>query len=106
MSDKISLSLAYPITLLTLYIIYYASVLLLLCGLLELTSGAAIFDQAKGSGRASGDFSFDPLGLGKDAKKKERYAVSEIKNGRLAMLAISGILTQQAAFPDQAFPFF
>lgn len=106
LSDKISLSLAYPITLLTLYIIYYASVLLLLCGLLELTSGAAIFDQAKGSGRASGDFSFDPLGLGKDAKKKERYAVSEIKNGRLAMLAISGILTQQAAFPDQAFPFF
>lgn len=82
------------------------SVLLLLCGVLELISGAAIFDQAKGSGRASGDFAFDPLGLGKDPKKKERYAVSEIKNGRLAMLAISGILTQQAAFPEQHFPFF
>jgi Chlorophyll A-B binding protein len=89
-----------------IYFILNLSVLLLLCGLLELTNGAAIFDQAKGSGRASGDFSFDPLNLGKDPKKKERYAVSEIKNGRLAMLAISGILTQQAAFPDQAFPFF
>ena len=83
----------------------FCSVLLLLCGVLELTNGAAIFDQAKGSGRASGDFSFDPLGLGKDSKKKERYAVSEIKNGRLAMLAISGILTQQATFPEQHFPF-
>mmetsp|Transcript_31081 Transcript_31081/g.29668 ORF Transcript_31081/g.29668 Transcript_31081/m.29668 type:complete len:232 (+) Transcript_31081:101-796(+) len=79
--------------------------LLLMCGVAELTSGAAIFDQAKGSGRTSGDFSFDPLNLGKDLKKKERYAVSEVKNGRLAMLAISGILTQQATFPDQTFPF-
>jgi hypothetical protein len=43
-----------------------------------------------GSGRTSGDFAFDPLSLGKDLKKKERYAVSEVKNGRLAMLAISG----------------
>lgn len=28
--------------------------------------------------------------IGKDLKKRERYAVSETKNGRLAMLAISG----------------
>eukprot|EP01038_Epipyxis_sp_PR26KG_P013117 gene13117-17581_t len=73
---------------------------------LELASGAAIYDQAKGSGRPSGDFSFDPLGLGKDPKKKERYATSEIKNGRLAMFAISGLVTQAALFPDQSFPYF
>ena len=79
--------------------------LLFVVGVLELTSGAAIFDQAKGSGRASGDFSFDPLNLGLDKKRKERYAISEIKNGRLAMLAISGILTQQAVFPTLTFPF-
>jgi len=79
---------------------------LLLCAfVLELAGGAAIFDQAKGSGRQAGDFSFDPLGLGKDAKKRQRYATSEIKNGRLAMLAISGILTQAASFPDKAFPY-
>ena len=81
------------------------SLLLFVVGILEITSGAAIFDQAKGSGRESGDFSFDPLNLGIDENKKRRYAVSEIKNGRLAMLAISGILTQQAVFPDMKFPF-
>lgn len=85
--------------------VFFRRFLLFVVGILELTSGAAIFDQAKGSGRASGDFSFDPLNLGLDKNKRERYAVSEIKNGRLAMLAISGILTQQAVFPDLKFPF-
>ncbi len=80
--------------------------LLLLVSLLELANGAAIFDQAKGSSRQPGDFSFDPFGLGKDAKARERYATSEIKNGRLAMLAFSGLVTQAALFPDQTFPYF
>lgn len=84
---------------------YSTSFMLLVVGILELISGAAIFDQAKGSGRASGDFSFDPLNLGLEKKNKDKYAVSEIKNGRLAMLAISGILTAQAVFPAQTFPF-
>jgi Chlorophyll A-B binding protein len=79
--------------------------LLFIVSVLEITSGAAIFDQARGSGRQSGDFSFDPLNLGLDKNKRERYALSEIKNGRLAMLAISGILTQQAVFTDLKFPF-
>jgi light-harvesting complex I chlorophyll a/b binding protein 1 len=73
---------------------------------LEFANGAAIFDQARGSGRQPGEFNFDPLGFGKDAKTRERYATSEIKNGRLAMLAFSGIVTQAALFPDKAFPFF
>jgi len=81
-------------------------VLLLLVSILEFANGAAIFDQAKGSGRQPGDFSFDPLGFGKDAKARERYATSEIKNGRLAMLAFSGIVTQAALFPDKTFPYF
>mmetsp|Transcript_11922 Transcript_11922/g.16395 ORF Transcript_11922/g.16395 Transcript_11922/m.16395 type:complete len:231 (+) Transcript_11922:55-747(+) len=80
--------------------------LLSVVGILELLTGAAVFDQAKGSGRAPGDFSFDPLGLGKDPKSKERYATNEIKNGRLAMLAFSGIVTQAALFPEKSFPFF
>lgn len=82
------------------------AVLLNIVAVLEIVGGAAIFDQAKGSGRVSGDFSFDPLGLGKDPKKKERYLTNEIKNGRLAMLAMSGILTQAALFTDKSFPFF
>jgi light-harvesting complex I chlorophyll a/b binding protein 1 len=80
--------------------------LLFVVSILELCTGAAIYDQSKGSGRKSGEFSFDPLGLGKDPKSLERYSTNEIKNGRLAMLAISGIVTQAAAFPDKAFPFF
>lgn len=79
--------------------------LLLAIGVLELVGGAAIYDQSKGSGRTPGDYSFDPLGLGKDKNKLARYSVSEIKNGRLAMLAFSGIVTAQAVFPDRAFPF-
>jgi len=80
--------------------------LLLVVSVLEVFTGAAIFDQAKGSGRKSGEFSFDPLGLGKDPKTRAKYETNEIKNGRLAMLAISGILTQTALFPDKAFPYF
>jgi hypothetical protein len=80
--------------------------MLLAIGFLELIHGAALFDQAKGSGRKPGEFMFDPLNLGKDPKKRERYAVSEVKNGRLAMLAFSGIVTQAALFPDKTFPYF
>ena len=44
------------------------------------------------------------MGFGKDPKNLARYRVSEVKNGRLAMLAISGILTQAAVFPDKVSP--
>ena len=81
-------------------------VLLLLCFVLELAGGAAIFEQAKGSGRAPGDFGFDPLGFGKNAVALKKYKENEIANGRLAMLAFSGIVTQAAAFPDKVFPYY
>lgn len=81
-------------------------VLLLFISFMELMSGAAIYDQSRGSGRKAGDFSFDPLGFSKDANAKKRYLTNEIKNGRLAMLAFSGIVTQAALFPEKAFPFF
>lgn len=44
-------------------------------------------------GRAPGDFGFDPLGMGK--KDIQTLKLKEIKNGRLAMLAFSGIMHQQ-----------
>lgn len=81
-------------------------VLLNIISFCELINGAAIYDQAKGSGRQPGEFNFDPLGFAKDPKNRERYATSEIKNGRLAMLAFAGIVTQAALFPDKEFPFF
>ncbi len=51
----------------------------------------------------SGDFSFDPLGLSKSPAKAARYKLSELKNGRLAMMAFSGIVTQ-AALTGKPFP--
>ena len=77
--------------------------ILLWIGLLEIISVPAI----KTAGRAPGDFSFDPLGFGKDAKKLEVLKVNELKNGRLAMMAFSGIVTQAAltgkSFPDLSY---
>jgi hypothetical protein len=83
------------------------------------------FEQARGSGRQPGEFSFDPLGFAKvlfvhfhfknilhrdiyyqSPKARARYATSEVKNGRTAMLAFAGIVTQAALFPEKSFPFF
>ncbi|EWM29791.1 light-harvesting protein [Nannochloropsis gaditana] len=78
---------------------------LLAIGFLEVVMGAGIYEMSKGSDRAAGDFSFDPLGLGKDPAKYARYQVSEIKNGRLAMLAFGGIATQ-AVLTNGGFPYY
>ena len=45
-----------------------------------------------GSGRQPGDFSFDPLGFSKDAKARERYATSEVKNGMFAVAVVFDIM--------------
>merc|ERR1712100_73183 len=52
----------------------------------------------------TGDFTFDPLGLAKDTTRLQRYQLNELKNGRLAMLAFSGIVTQ-AALTEKGFPY-
>jgi light-harvesting complex I chlorophyll a/b binding protein 1 len=79
--------------------------LLMLVGFLELMTGAAIFDQAKGSGRAPGDFSFDPLKLSNTPDKLKLNQQKEIKNARLAMLAFAGVVTQSALHPEVGFPY-
>lgn len=50
----------------------------------------------EGSGRAPGEFGFDPLGFTnkKTAAQKMDLEAKEIENGRLAMLAFSGVVTQ------------
>ena len=72
-------------------------------GLLELISVPALYDLRDGK-RAPGDYAFDPLRLGNDPKKLAQYQIKELKNGRLAMMAISGMVTQ-AVQNHHSFPY-
>jgi hypothetical protein len=55
--------------------------------------------------RKPGDFGFDPLGLyPKDAKKQEEMQLKELKNGRLAMIALGGMVAQ-SALTGNGFPY-
>lgn len=74
-------------------------------GFLEVIGGVGIYEMSKGSDRQPGEFGFDPLNLGGDKARRARYQLSEIKNGRLAMLAFGGIATQ-AVLTGKGFPYF
>jgi len=71
---------------------------------LEAIGMIAVYQTMNGSGRQPGDFKFDPLGFAKDEKTLKDYQLKEVKNGRLAMLAFSGIVTQ-AALTGKGFPY-
>jgi light-harvesting complex I chlorophyll a/b binding protein 1 len=73
---------------------------------LEAVSIVALKETLDGK-RAPGDFGFDPLSFsaGKSDKVKAEFAAKEIENGRLAMLAFGGIVTQ-AVLNDKGFPYF
>ena len=76
---------------------------LLWTSLFEIISTKAVIQTVnENSGRAPGDFGFDPLNLSKG--NKDKYALNELKNGRLAMLAFSGLVTQ-AVLTGKEFPF-
>jgi hypothetical protein len=72
--------------------------------LIELLTVPALIALKNGK-RAPGDYSFDPLKLGQGAKL-EKYKINELKNGRLAMMAFSGIITQAALNNGAGFPYF
>jgi len=76
----------------------------LFISLFEACSLPAVSNMA-GYDRAPGDFSFDPLGLyPKDAAKQKEMQLKELKNGRLAMLAVGGMVTV-AAITGKHFPY-
>lgn len=55
--------------------------------------------------RQPGDFSFDPLGLfPKEEAKQKEMRLKELKNGRLAMVAIGGMVAQSAV-SGHGFPY-
>ncbi|KAJ1470981.1 light-harvesting complex protein Lhcc2 [Baffinella frigidus] len=57
-------------------------------GLLEIPF---LLKLANGSVDGTGDLGFDPLGMAQDSESFNKRQVTEVKNGRLAMIAISGM---------------
>lgn len=71
----------------------------------EIISTIAVVEMLNGSGREPGNFGFDPLNLkGKTEAEMQTMQLKELTNGRLAMLAYSGMITQAVLY-DSHFPF-
>jgi len=84
-------------------------VMLLAAGFLEFFRGITIWDFTRGfyAEREPGDYNFDPLNFykNKNDSTKDAMRARELKNGRLAMLAFGGIVTQ-AVLNDGGFPYY
>lgn len=65
-------------------------------GFLEIVSNKGKFSMTDmfEDGRAPGDLGFDPLKFGDNTATRARLELAELKNGRLAMLAFSGMIHQ------------
>jgi len=80
--------------------------LFLWISLFEIVSWLGVQEMLQGSGRKPGDFGFDPLGFKKNKTPAqiEDMELKELTNGRLAMMAFSGICTQ-AVLTGGPFPY-
>lgn len=79
---------------------------LVFIGLAEMVSYISVAEMLQGSGREPGDFQFGASFLnGKSAEAVRKLKYNEIMNGRLAMLAFGGMVTQSVLF-EKGFPYF
>lgn len=77
----------------------------LIIGATEMVSWIAVQEMLQGSGRAPGDFKFgDQLLDGKSDEQVALMKYKELKNGRLAMFAIGGAVTQ-SVLTGHGFPY-
>merc|ERR1719310_1695450 len=80
------------------------SQLLLWIGLLEVISFISIDQMLRGSGREPGDFGFDPIAFFFGSEEKADLQMKELANGRLAMFAFGGVVTQ-SVLTGNTFPY-
>jgi len=78
--------------------------LLFLIGFFETIIGIPAVKATMAGERAPGDFQFGMAFAPKDPAKFKQKQLSELKNGRLAMLAFGGMVTQ-ASLTGHGFPF-
>ncbi|OSX76040.1 hypothetical protein BU14_0209s0031 [Porphyra umbilicalis] len=64
-------------------------------GLEIITGVPALLQMMQGSPRRPGEFGFDPLGLAKNNAAFARWQNAELINGRLAMIAVGGLIHQE-----------
>ena len=68
-------------------------------------NGSSLRDlPSSGSGREAGDFGFDPVGFGSNPEKMKDLQMKELANGRLAMFAFGGMVTQ-SVLTGNSFPY-
>jgi light-harvesting complex I chlorophyll a/b binding protein 1 len=81
------------------------NILLFMC-LFEIVSYIAVSEMLQGSGREPGYFGFGTKYYeGKSEEQIKKLKYNEIMNGRLAMLAFGGMVTQSVLY-DKGFPYF
>lgn len=79
---------------------------LVFIGFAELVGYIALSETLQGSGRAAGDFGFGTQFLeGKSEEDVKKLKYNEIMNGRLAMMAFGGMVTQSVLY-EKGFPYF
>lgn len=79
--------------------------ILIWTSILEHVTLNAVTKGLKDGTHTPGNYMFNPLNFGKSAKEMEKLQVNELKNGRLAMMAISGMVTADALTGGHGFPY-